>query len=44
MMGLITGFILQTICNIKPKDIKDNDTIRLYDFKMRVNIIIEKYN
>jgi site-specific recombinase XerD len=32
-MGLITGGRLQTICNIKPKDIKDNGTIRLYDFK-----------
>jgi site-specific recombinase XerD len=33
MMGLITGGRLQTICNIKPKDIKGNGTIRLYDFK-----------
>jgi site-specific recombinase XerD len=33
MLGLATGGRLQTLCHIKPKDIKDNGTIRLYDFK-----------
>ena len=33
MMGLSTGGRLQTICNIKPSDIKDNGSIRLFDFK-----------
>jgi site-specific recombinase XerD len=33
MIGLSTGGRLQTICNIKPSDIKDNGTIRLFDFK-----------
>lgn len=33
MLGLTTGGRLQTLCNIKPNDIKDNSTIRLYDFK-----------
>jgi site-specific recombinase XerD len=33
MLGLATGGRLQTICNIKPSDIKDNGSIRLFDFK-----------
>ena len=33
MLGLTTGGRLQTLCNIKPKDLKQNGTIRLYDFK-----------
>ena len=33
ILGLTTGGRLQTICNIKSKDIKDNGTIKLYDFK-----------
>lgn len=33
MIGLSTGGRLQTICNIKPSDLKDNCSIRLYDFK-----------
>ncbi len=33
LMSLCTGGRLQTICNIKLNDIKDNGTIRLYDFK-----------
>lgn len=33
MIALSTGGRLQTICNIKPSDLKDNGSIRLYDFK-----------
>lgn len=33
LLGLSTGGRLQTICNIKPADLKDNGTIKLYDFK-----------
>ena len=33
LLALSTGGRLQTICNIKPIDFKDNGTIRLYDFK-----------
>ncbi|NUW27137.1 site-specific integrase [Arcobacter butzleri] len=33
MISLSTGGRLQTICNIKPSDIKPNGSIRLYDFK-----------
>lgn len=33
MIALSTGGRLQTICNIKPSDLKDNSSIRLYDFK-----------
>ena len=33
MLGLSTGGRLQTLCNIKVNDIKDNGTIKLYDFK-----------
>ena len=33
MIGLSTGGRLQTICNIKPNDLKDNGSIRLFDFK-----------
>lgn len=33
MIGLATGGRLQTICNIKPSDLKDNGSIRLFDFK-----------
>ena len=33
LLGLSTGGRLQTICNIKVSDIRENGTIRLYDFK-----------
>jgi site-specific recombinase XerD len=33
MLSLATGGRLQTICHIKPSDIKENGTIKLYDFK-----------
>ncbi len=33
MLSLATGGRLQTICHIKPFDIKENGTIKLYDFK-----------
>ena len=33
MIALSTGGRLQTICNIKLSDLKDNGSIRLYDFK-----------
>lgn len=33
LLSLATGGRLQTICNIKVSDIKDNGSIRLYDFK-----------
>ena len=33
MISLSIGGRLQTICNIKPSDLKDNGTIKLYDFK-----------
>lgn len=33
MLGLTTGGRLQTLCHIKANDIKDNGTIKLYDFK-----------
>lgn len=33
ILGLSTGGRLQTLCNIKVNDFKDNGTIRLYDFK-----------
>ncbi len=33
MLSLSTGGRLQTICHIKPSDIKENGTIKLYDFK-----------
>lgn len=33
MIALSTGGRLQTICNIKQSDLKDNGSIRLYDFK-----------
>lgn len=33
LIGLSTGARLQTICNIKPSDFKDNGSIRLFDFK-----------
>ena len=33
LLGLWTGGRLQTICNIKVSDIRENGTIRLYDFK-----------
>lgn len=32
-LGITTGGRLQTICNIKPSDLKDNGSIRLFDFK-----------
>lgn len=33
LLGLSTGGRLQTVCNIKVSDIRENGTIRLYDFK-----------
>ena len=33
MLGLSTGGRLQTLCNIKANDFKNNGTISLYDFK-----------
>lgn len=33
LLGLSTGGRLQTICNIKVSDIRENGKIRLYDFK-----------
>ena len=33
MISLATGGRLQTVCHIKPSDIKENGTIKLYDFK-----------
>ncbi|QKJ27345.1 tyrosine-type recombinase/integrase [Aliarcobacter cibarius] len=33
ILGLSTGGRLQTLCNIKVNDFKENGTIRLYDFK-----------
>jgi site-specific recombinase XerD len=33
LVSLATGGRLQTICNIKPSDIKSNGMIRLFDFK-----------
>jgi integrase len=33
LLGLATGGRLQTLCNIKPSDFKDNGTIKLFDFK-----------
>lgn len=33
LIGLSTGGRLQTICNIKPSDLKYNSSIRLFDFK-----------
>lgn len=33
MISLSTGGRLQTICNIKPSDLKENNSIRLFDFK-----------
>ena len=33
VMALVTGGRLQTICNIKPSDLKENGRIKLFDFK-----------
>ena len=33
VLGLATGGRLNTLCNIKPSDFKENSTIRLFDFK-----------
>ena len=43
MIALSTGGRLQTICNIKPSDLKDNGSIRLYDFKNSSEYYLNNY-